>query len=190
MPQHTATQALWSLVITGAAHAGAATTFDGALIAGEWIDDSGVFDTFAEVVDPNLPEYFWTGEDTPFDGFAVNLGGSSVEFRYSTLDFEYLYYAKSSRFIFTDVDDVLADFESVALGDSRGDGGIDWSLLELGVLDANSFYVDFAGVASDGDTQRIFNDDFFVMEMTFVPTPAAAPLLIAGAAFAARRRRR
>lgn len=176
-----------SVLASVALGGGAATTFDGALIQGDTVGSSGdIFNQFTEVVDPDSPEYVYRLPSSPLSGFYIDFSDDNVLFNFSTVGDIGLVFAQPVEWVFTDVDDSLADFESVVLADSVGDD-IDWGLLGLEVIDADSFSIDFSLVS--GLPSFVSQGDFFELEISFVPAPAATPVIVAGLALGRRRRR-
>ncbi len=188
MFKHLAGGLLASIVISSVAlGGGTATSFDGALIRGDTVGSSSSVTQFTEVVDPDSPEWVYRPfPSSPLTGHYIDFSDNNVLFNYSTVGGLELLYGAAFQWVFTDVDDSLADFESVALVDSVGDD-IDWGLLGLEVIDANSFSIDFSLVT--GMPNLISQGDRFELEISFVPAPAVTPMIVAGLALGRRRRR-
>ena len=160
------------------------------MIEGVWADNGGpILDSFSAIVDSNqdsAPEYVWTFDDQPFDGYFIDFHDSTRRSFYSWAEWTGAYNAyQGSTFIFADIDDTMADFTGIELGDFFGEE-VDWTQLDFGLIDGNQFYVDFTGISND--SMPIRNGDFFDLELTFAPAPASVALFL-GAGFDGRRRR-
>ena len=175
---------------TGAFASIGAQTLDGSMIEGVRAEMNGsILDSFSAIVDSNpdsAPEYVWTIDGQPFDGYFIDFHDSTTRFFYSWAEWGGAYYPDpASTFIFTDIDDTMADFTGIQLGDFFGEE-VDWTQLDFGLIDGNQFYVDFTGISDD--SMLIRTGDFFDLELTFAPAPASVALFL-GAGFAGRRRR-
>ncbi len=165
-------------------------TLDGSLIQGELFNNSPsgqLLDSFSAIVDSDPfsnPEHVRTVDGQPFDGYFIDFHDSTAKFFYAFAEWEGIFYPYPGvTWVFTDIDDSMADFTAVSLGSQFGEE-VDWTRLDMGVLNEDQFYVDFAGIAQI----PIRNGDFFDLEITFAPAPASVALFL-GAGFAGRRRR-
>ena len=165
-------------------------TLDGSLIQGEFFNNSPsgqLLDSFSAIVDSDPfsnPEHVRTVDGQPFDGYFIDFYDSTAKFFYAFAEWEGIFYSYPGvTWVFTDIDDSMADFTAVSLGSHFGEE-VDWTRLDMGVLNEDQFYVDFAGIAQI----PIRNGDFFDLEITFAPAPASVALFL-GAGFAGRRRR-
>lgn len=165
-------------------------TLDGSLIQGEFFNNSPsgqLLDSFSAIVDSgpfSNPEHVRTVDGQPFDGYFIDFYDSTAKFFYAFAEWEGMFYPyPGATWVFTDIDDSMADFTAVSLGSQFGEE-VDWTRLDMGVLNEDQFYVDFAGIAQI----PIRNGDFFDLELTFAPAPASVALFL-GAGFAGRRRR-
>lgn len=165
-------------------------TLDGSLIQGELFNNSPsgqLLDSFSAIVDSDPfsnPEHVRTVDGQPFDGYFIDFHDSTAKFFYAFAEWEGIFYPYPGvTWVFTDTDDSMADFTAVTLGSQFGEE-VDWTRLDMGVLNEDQFYVDFAGIAQI----PIRNRDFFDLEITFAPAPASVTLFL-GAGFAGRRRR-
>ena len=170
------------------AAAPAAADFDGHRMLGDlyYPNQDTLFDSFDKIIDPSVPEYVSTIDGHPFDGYYVNFEGSTMTLKVSVTDFERLRWNECNfgGFIFTDVDQTMDAFESLAIIDSQGDE-IPWIDMDYGVLNEDQFYYNIGPIS--GDQFPMYNGDFFTLEMTFVPAPAGG-LLLLGACIRRRRR--
>ena len=165
-------------------------TLDGSLIQGELFRSSSsgpLYDSFSVIVDSDPfsnPEHVRTFENQPFDGYFIDFYDSTARFFHAFAEYEGMFWPiPGVTWVFTDIDDSMADFAAVTLGSHFGEE-VDWTRLDMGVLNEDQFYVDFAGIVQ----MPIRNGDFFDLEITFAPAPASVALFL-GAGFAGRRRR-
>ena len=156
-------------------------------IAGELVQGDAVVDGFSAIADWDGPEYNWTGflEDA----------GAEIDFRQTSVRFDF-YEPTGAGFVFTedqyfwtftDVNGTMDAFDSISVS---GQGSlVDWSQLEVGVLNDDQFYVDFGSLS--GSPEQVIQDGNFVrLTMSFVPAPASALALLGlGLGLGGRRRR-
>ena len=164
-----------------------ADVFYGNEIRGDLLRGDTELDNFSEVATWRNPEYQW---DFAGDGFAdVDIRQASIRFDFSLADGVELNLSDPDGeffgWVFTDVNDTLADFESVTMTNDHCPSGVDWSQVDAQVLNANQFYVDFGSMAAD---DFIVDGDRARVVMTFVPAPAGLMGFV-GLGIGTRRRR-
>ena len=129
------------------AAAPAAADFDGHRMLGElyYPDLDTLVDSFDKNVDPDTPEFVWTAEGHPFDGYYVNLSGSTITLKMSLTDWNWSWWGECEfgGIIFTDIDQTMDAFESLVISDSEGDD-MPWIDMEYGVLNEDQFYYNVA----------------------------------------------
>ncbi|MCP4833182.1 MAG: hypothetical protein GY895_00315 [Phycisphaera sp.] len=160
------------------------------MIEGVWADDSNdgsILDSFSAIVDSNpdsAPEHVWTIDGRPFDGHFIDFHDSTTRFFHAFAKSEWIFRPiPGVTSVFTDIDDSMPDFAAVTSGSHFGEE-VDWTRLNMGVLNEDQFHVDLAGIVQI----PIRHGDFFDLEITFAPAPARVALFM-GAGLSRRRRR-
>jgi len=157
--------------------------FWGSTINGEWRYMTEELDSFeAEVIGD--PEYVYRYPGMPFDGYYIDFIDDTVTFKFSTWSNEYLYFLEGdfNGWTFLDQSGDLNPLGSIEIVDSSG--SVDWSAVTAGIVDESQFFVNFGTLGAD---QHIHNGDFVTFEISFIPAPATALVLMG--AFHRRRRR-
>lgn len=161
----------------------ASADFWGSTIAGEWILEEEVFESFESIVDGE-PEYVFRFPGMPFDGYYIDFLDDTVTFKFSTWAYDYIYFSESefNGWTFDDMGLGLDPSGSIDIVDSSG--AVDWTAVTTGIIDDARFFVNFGTL---GDDQHITNGDFVTFRVDFIPAPTGAILLLG--AFYRRRRR-
>ena len=168
----------------------AADSLDGSLIGGEWTSNArgSLIDEFAVLVDPfSGPEYFWLVTEAGLDGYSIDLSGDRVRFDFFFEEWVGGFIGTPSSWVFTDIDDTVADFMDVSLVDSFG-SKVEWANMEIGLLNENQFYLDFDGLTSIDLLIR--DGDFFELQLTIAPAPGSFALVLVGPCLRRRERSR
>jgi hypothetical protein len=167
-------------LVTGTA---ASADFWGSTIEGDMFYGDELIDSFESSVDGE-PEYVFRFPDLPFDGYYIDFIDDTVTFKFSTWYYDWIYWPEGefNGWTFADLDLGLDPAGSVDIVDSSG--AVDWSGITAGIVDEGQFYVDFGTLGSD---QQIRNGDFVTFQVSFIPAPTGAILLLG--VFHRRRRR-
>jgi hypothetical protein len=154
-------------------------------IQGNLIEGDMELDSFSEVASWDGPEYDWGF--TEGNTADIDIRQISIRFNFDLLDGFEINFTDDEFYgwVFTDVNDTMADFVSVSMS-GQSSNGVDWSTVDAQVLNADQFYVDFGTMAAD---ESIVDGDFARVTMSYIPAPAGV-LGLAGLCFGAGARRR
>ena len=163
-------------------------TLDGSMIEGvraDNSDDGSILVSFSAIVDSNpdsAPEHVWTIDGRPFDGHFIDFHDSTARFFHAFSESEGIFRPiPGVIWVFTDIDDSMDDFAAVTSGSHFGEE-VDWTRLDMGVLNEDRSYVDFAGIVQI----PIRHGDSFDLDITFALAPANVALFM-GAGLSRRR---